>query len=244
MSQYATTARTLSRAPLAGKAFSPALPTLGRAAPPYQSKWKRTAPVPLSGENFLDVLFNRTPVIKQPGFLGREECFAHEKALSHRIAPYRYYTGPLLQRVGCAQFEYQAQAATDFENRKNGTCHLVLPTGTGDLTYLLLEKEEYFKVAQSLSGLHQEVADQTGVNAWEKVIGTLRALLPDYEIIRASEGPGKTYFSGNFRALNDSTCLHCDWTPYDAATEDWIINQVSFFPSYLITDCTSFAVFV
>ncbi|KAF5252294.1 hypothetical protein FANTH_2594 [Fusarium anthophilum] len=208
MSQYAATARTLSRAPLAGKAFAPALPTLGRAAPPYQSKWKRDAPVPLSGENFLDVLFNRTPVIKQPGFLDLEACFAHEKALSHRIAPYRYYTGPLLQRVGCAQFEYQAQAAADFENRKN-------------------EKEEYFKVAQSLSGLHQEVADQTGVNAWEKVIGTLRALLPEYEIVRASEGPGKTYFSGNFRALNDSTCLHCDWTPYDAATEDWIINRVT-----------------
>lgn len=134
MSQYAATARTLSRAPLAGKVFSPSLPTLGRAASPYQSKWKRTEPVPLSGENFLDVLFNRTPVIKQPGFLGREECFAHEKALSHRIAPYRYYTGPLLQRVGCAQFEYQAQAAADFENRKNGLCDQILSSIKLDLT--------------------------------------------------------------------------------------------------------------
>lgn len=140
MSQYAATARTLSRAPLAGKAFSPALPTLGRAAPPYQSKWKRTEPVPLSGENFLDVLFNRTPVIKQPGFLGREECFAHEKALSHRIAPYRYYTGPLLQRVGCAQFEYQAQAAADFENRKNGLCDQTFSSIESDLTVFIDRK--------------------------------------------------------------------------------------------------------
>lgn len=120
MSQLAATTRTIAQTGLAGKAISSAIPTLGRRAPPYQSKWKRTTPVSLTGENFLDVLFNRTPVIKQSQFLSREDCFAHEKALSHKIAPYRHYTGPLLQRVGCAQFEYQAQAAVDFENRSNG----------------------------------------------------------------------------------------------------------------------------
>lgn len=102
------------------------------------------------------------------------------------------------------------------------------------LTFSLAEKEQYFQVAESLKDLHKDVASETGVNAWEKVIGTLRGMLPDYDIVRASEGPGKTYFSGNFRALNDSTCLHCDWTPYDAATEDWIINQVSWlYPTVL-----------
>lgn len=43
----------------------------------------------------------------------------------------------------------------------------------------------------------------------------------------ASEGVGKAYFSGIFRAINDSTPIHCDWSPYDSRTEDWVINKVT-----------------
>lgn len=75
--------------------------------------------------------------------------------------------------------------------------------------------------------MHDELAKKTGANAWEKVISTIRELFPDYGVALASEGEGKTYFSGIFRALNDSTHVHCDWSPFDSLTEDWIINQVT-----------------
>ncbi|KAI1633262.1 hypothetical protein F4809DRAFT_655278 [Biscogniauxia mediterranea] len=188
--------------------LSPSLPTLGKDAVPYKSQWKRTTDVPLTRENLLDVLYGRTPTIKEAGFLTPEQCFKFEKELSHKISPYKHYTGPLLQKVGVAQFEYQAQAAEDFKNR-------------GD------EKDQYFKEATRWHDLHDKLAASTGVNAWEKVISTLRGLLPDYEVIVASEGPDKKYFSGIYRALNESTHIHCDWSPYDSLTEDWILNKVT-----------------
>lgn len=94
--------------------------TLGKGAPPYQSRWKRVDAVPLTRVNFLDLLHGRTPTIREAGFLTPEECFAHEKELSPNLAPYKHNTGPLLKRVGVAQFEYQAQTALDFQNRSNG----------------------------------------------------------------------------------------------------------------------------
>lgn len=94
--------------------------TLGKGAPPYQSQWKRVDAVSLTRDNFLDLLHGRTPTIKEPGFLTPEECFAYEKELSPKLAPYKHNTGPLLKKVGVAQFEYQAQAAMDFKTRSNG----------------------------------------------------------------------------------------------------------------------------
>jgi hypothetical protein len=74
----------------------------------------------LSRESFLDLLHGRTPTIREPNFLTPEQSFAFEKQLSHKLSPYKHNTGPLLQKVGVAQFEYQAQAAEDFQNRSNG----------------------------------------------------------------------------------------------------------------------------
>jgi hypothetical protein len=52
-------------------------------------------------------------------------------------------------------------------------------------------------------------------------------MFPEWDVEVASEDNGrKRYFSGIFRALNDATHVHCDWSPYDSLTEDWIINQV------------------
>ncbi len=42
----------------------------------------------------------------------------------------------------------------------------------------------------------------------------------------ASEGPDKKYYSGVYRALNNATHVHCDYSPYDSLTEDWILNKV------------------
>lgn len=95
-------------------------PTIGPQAAPYKSEWKRTTAVPLTRENFLDLVYGKTPTIRSEGFLTPEQSFAYEKELSHKLAPYKHNTGPLLQKVGVAQFEYQAQTADDFLNRTNG----------------------------------------------------------------------------------------------------------------------------
>ena len=89
------------------------------------------------------------------------------------------------------------------------------------------EKDEYFREVERWSTLHEDLAAQTGINTYERVIATLRALVPDMDLEVASEGPGRRYFSGIYRALNKSTHLHCDWSPYDSLTEDWIINRVT-----------------
>ena len=92
-----------------------------RPLPVYQSKWKRTTDVPLNRESFLDLMFGRTPTIREEGFLSPELCWKHEQILDPQLAPYKHNTGPLLNKVGVAQFEYQAQSAKDFKNRSEGT---------------------------------------------------------------------------------------------------------------------------
>jgi hypothetical protein len=89
----------------------------------YQSEWKRTTDVPLTRNNLLDLLYGKTPLIKEPGFLSPEVAWKYEKELSPKLTPYKHNTGPLLTKVGVAQFEYQAQAAKDFKNRTNGTSY-------------------------------------------------------------------------------------------------------------------------
>lgn len=86
--------------------------TVSAPQPPlnYHSQWKRTTDVPLTRENFLDLLYGKTPTIRESGFLTPQECWNHERELSPQLAPYKHNTGPLLSKVGVAQFEYQAQA--------------------------------------------------------------------------------------------------------------------------------------
>lgn len=86
----------------------------------YASTWKRTNDVPLTRDNFLDLLNGRTPTIREDGFVTPEQSFGFEKELSAKLTPYKHNTGPLLQKVGVAQFEYQAQAQEDFHKRSDG----------------------------------------------------------------------------------------------------------------------------
>lgn len=95
------------------------------------------------------------------------------------------------------------------------------------LTTKTTEKDQYFEDAAQWSSFHGDLAQKVGFNAWERVTSTIRRLMPDHEVVVASEGPGRKYFSGIFRALNDATHVHCDWSPYDSLTEDWIINKVT-----------------
>jgi hypothetical protein len=75
--------------------------------------------------------------------------------------------------------------------------------------------------------LHQDLGEISGQNVWQAVVDKLASLVPGWDVVVADEGPGRRYFSGIFRAINNSTPIHCDWSPYDSRTEDWIINQVT-----------------
>jgi len=88
------------------------------------------------------------------------------------------------------------------------------------------EKEQYFLEADKWLELHTTLAKKTGINAWSQVVDRIATLVPDWDVEVATEGPNKRYFSGVFRALNDATHVHCDWSPWDSITEDWMINQV------------------
>jgi len=68
--------------------------------------------------------------------------------------------------------------------------------------------------------------NEHGLDAWHRVFNTITTMFPEWDVQIASEGPDRKYFSGIFRALNDATHLHCDFSPYDSLTEEWIINSV------------------
>ena len=91
------------------------------------SQWKTTKPVPLNRESFLDLLGGRTPLIKMPQFITDEQS---QRLLDHLLpifSPYLHATGPPVQKVGVAQFEFQAQSQEDFKNRSgDGTCSAIL----------------------------------------------------------------------------------------------------------------------
>lgn len=83
----------------------------------YQSQWKRTSPVPLTRESFLDLLYGRTPLVKEANFITKDQTQKLYNHLEPLFSPYIHAAGPPVSKVGVAQFEFQAQAAEDFENR-------------------------------------------------------------------------------------------------------------------------------
>jgi len=89
---YATAATASSSSPIV-----PAVPQKG------VSHWKTTDPVRLSRDNFIDLLYGKTPLIKEPNFLTPTECWEYEKTLSPLLQPYKHNTGPILRKVGLAQ---------------------------------------------------------------------------------------------------------------------------------------------
>jgi len=57
------------------------------------------------------------------------------------------------------------------------------------------------------------------------VTDAVAALVPEWDVSRASEGDRK-YFSGIFRRIDNGTPIHCDWCPHDCLTEDWILSKI------------------
>ena len=199
------------------------------AAPPfprtYKSTWKRTTDVRLTRENFLDVVYGKTPTIKVEGFLSPEACWKLERELSPLLTPYQHNTGPLHTNVGVAQFEFQAQVEKDLLTRHNRETTFLIPNVFE--TDFFVEKEQYFQEAKKWHDLHSDLEKKTGINAWNRIMRLVATLIPEWDVEVASEGPDRKYFSGVFRALNETSPIHCDWAPHDARTEDWIINQIS-----------------
>ncbi|EKD14744.1 uncharacterized protein L3040_002830 [Drepanopeziza brunnea f. sp. 'multigermtubi'] len=177
----------------------------------YVSQWESTDPEPLTRDSLLGVLDGKIGCIREPNFVPPDIVARVEEELSPKLSPYHDIPGPTLHRVGVAQFEFQAISDEQLEER----------SGTGE------EKLQYFAVAKSHANLHEDLEQKIGLNIWKAVIDKIAALLPDYEVAVAEEEPGQKYFSGIFRAINNSTPIHCDWSPYDSRTEDWLINQVT-----------------
>jgi hypothetical protein len=210
--------------------LQPTEPPKGNNATTAESFWKTNKAVPLTRESFLDLLSGRTPVIHTPNCLSGEQS---EKLLDHLLpafSPYLHATGPPVEKVGVAQFEFQAQSAEDFKNRKgNGmkTLQILVKEDRKYANDLVAEKEKYFQEANKLRNLHEDVAKVIGVNAWKKIVDSITELVPEWDVSVASEGEGKEYFSGIFRKINGGVPIHCDWCPYDTLTEDWILRHIT-----------------
>ena len=84
---------------------------------PCESKWKTTNPVPLTRKSFLDLLYGRTPLVKEAQFITPDQTQRLYNHLEPLFSPYLHATGPPVSKVGVAQFEFQAQSAEDFKNR-------------------------------------------------------------------------------------------------------------------------------
>lgn len=83
----------------------------------YISQWESTHAASLTRESFLDLLDGKAPCIKEGNFIPREIAEKIEDELCPRLSPYLHATGPALQKVGIAQFEYQAQSESDLRDR-------------------------------------------------------------------------------------------------------------------------------
>ena len=83
----------------------------------YNSQWKTTSPLPLTRQSFLNVLRGKTPVIQMPHWVSDETCQRVTSHLMPRFTSYLHATGPAVDKVGLAQFEFQAQSEEDFKKR-------------------------------------------------------------------------------------------------------------------------------
>lgn len=83
----------------------------------YISQWKSTDAASLTRESFLNVLDGKVPFIKEGSFIPRKIAQKIEDELCPKLSPYLHTTGPVLQKVGVAQFEYQAQSESDLQDR-------------------------------------------------------------------------------------------------------------------------------
>lgn len=90
-------------------------------------EWKTDEIQPLTRQSFLDLLAGKVPVIKIPGFATKDVCEKLLAELTPKFCPYMNTVGPVLEKVGLAQFEFQAQADEDYGKRSGDGEMLLSP---------------------------------------------------------------------------------------------------------------------
>ncbi|KAJ5999609.1 hypothetical protein N7481_000018 [Penicillium waksmanii] len=183
----------------------------GASVPSLMSShsWRSPDVLPLTRDGFLSMLHGHTAAIRVPEFVSRHHAQRFEKYLHPLLRPYSHIAGPSVDKVGLAQFEFQAQSAEDFQARGSDA------------------QDRYFTQVAQLTDLHARIAKKTGDNPWERILTMLQELAPEHEVRVAHEPDGRRYHAGIYRSINNSTPIHCDWSPYDSLTEDWVINRVT-----------------
>jgi hypothetical protein len=99
---------------------------LGKFPQHPPAHWDVDHVVPLNRDTFISLLKGTVPAIRVSAFVSRETCRRLVTELSPKLVPYLHATGPAVQKVGLAQFEFQAQSQEDLKNR----------TGKGELLLL------------------------------------------------------------------------------------------------------------
>ncbi|KAI8912149.1 hypothetical protein DFJ77DRAFT_467085 [Powellomyces hirtus] len=188
--------------------FKPKPLTAEREPYPHPPTWHTTEEQPLTRENLLSLLDGQIPAVRDRGFLALDTCKQFEKALLPLIQDYSHNLGPVMRKVGVAQFEFQAQGASE-------------PVEDPE------RKESYFRAAGEAWKLHANFENRFGVNLINSMIERIAALFPEWDVAVATEGPGKTYFTGIYRVIQKSTLIHCDWSPYDSRDAGWLISSVT-----------------
>ena len=91
----------------------------------YISQWgTNTEGKPLTKESFVDMMDGKVPFIRIPQFVSQDATKMLGDNLLSEMVPYMYATGPALIKMGVAQFEFQAQAESDLQNRKDDSIFL------------------------------------------------------------------------------------------------------------------------
>ncbi|KAI6351675.1 hypothetical protein MCOR31_011959 [Pyricularia oryzae] len=186
--------------------------------PANPARWKpgpRDGPTTLTPATFLSMIRGETPAVHAPGFTSQDTARRLEKYIGKCLTPYSHIAGPPVSKVGVAQFEFQAQSANDFAAQRTDA------------------KDRYFAASQTHRNLHKQVAKAAGVSPqeapWPRIVALIQSMFPDHVVATAREPnpDGREYHAGIYRAIDSGTPVHCDWSPYDSATEDWVINKIT-----------------
>ena len=115
------------------------IPQIEKKKHNVESKWETNSAAPFTREAFLALLEGKVPVIKVPSYISADISNRIVQYLLPSFTPYLHATGPAVEKVGLAQFEFQAQSAEDFENRSGDGKTLLFRTY---LSIYLMSKTE------------------------------------------------------------------------------------------------------
>lgn len=164
-----------------------------------QTNWKTFEDQPMTTTSVMDVFANRTPVVREQGFLTPQEC---ERMLqivkTHELGCYDLEnTWPRVGTAGITQYDH------------------------------IKDKDGYFARKVEASSLLARWSDEAGIDILDRVITRLHQTtgMP----VRLARDGEKEYFAGILRAVSHGIQVHADYAPYEASgwTIDRIAAQVT-----------------